>query len=127
MLALGFISFLFPKEGAFPYPDSKNISSINEQPAKFTELKNKAMDESQEAISDIRAAIDELEPKLERAEAKAMEMADTTDDKWDDAKESLKAGWDEVSAKSEKARTVFPAATDLLAAQRHGKWRYCFL
>jgi len=50
------------------------------------------MDESQEAISDIRAAIDELEPKLEQTEAKAMEIADTANDKWDDVKESLEAG-----------------------------------
>ncbi|WP_292434121.1 hypothetical protein [Methylobacter sp.] len=51
---------------------SKIQSSIDEQQAKLTKLKNRAKDESQEAISDIQAAIDELEPKLEQA--KAIEM-----------------------------------------------------
>ena len=60
---------------------SKTQSSIDEQQAKLTELKNRAKDESQEAVNDIRAAIDELEPKLEQAKAKAKEIADTADDR----------------------------------------------
>jgi chromosome segregation ATPase len=89
---------------------SKIQSSIDEQQAKLTELKNRAIDESEDAISDIRAAIDDLEPKLEQAKAKALEIADTADDKWDDVKDSLEAGWDEASAKLEKGWDRFTSS-----------------
>ena len=65
-------------------------------------LKKKQLDESQEALEDVKAAIADLEPKLEQAKAKALEIAEAADDKWDDVKDSLESGWDEASAKLEE-------------------------
>jgi uncharacterized coiled-coil DUF342 family protein len=76
----------------------------------LAELKNKARDESQEAAGDIRAAIDELEPKLEQAKAKAQEIAETADEKWDEVKDSLEEGWDEVPSKIEKGWDSFTSS-----------------
>jgi len=81
---------------------SKVQASIDEQQAKLEALKEKAKNESQEAIEDIRAAIDDLEPKLAQAKAKAMEIADTADDAWDDMKDTLEEGWNEASSKLEE-------------------------
>ncbi|WP_431065862.1 hypothetical protein [Methylotuvimicrobium sp.] len=63
---------------------NKIQSTIDEQQAKLTKLKNKAKEESQETLDDIREAIDDLEPKLEQAKAKALEIAETADDNYPD-------------------------------------------
>jgi predicted phage tail protein len=81
---------------------AKTKATIYEQQAKLESLKEKALDESQEAIEDVRSAIADLEPKLEQAKAKAKEIAESADDKWDDIKESLESGWDEASSKLEE-------------------------
>ena len=81
---------------------AKTKATIYEQQAKLESLKEKASDESQEAIDDVKAAIANLEPKLEQAKAKAKEIAEATDDTWDDVKESLESGWDEASSKLEE-------------------------
>jgi len=93
---------------------SKIQSSIDEQEAKLTELKNKTASGSHEAINDIRAAIVDLEPKLEQAKAKALEIAETADDKWDEVKDALEAGWDEASAKLEKGWNSFTSSVKSL-------------
>ncbi len=89
---------------------AKIHSTIDEQQIRLTQLKNKARDESKEAIGDIRAAIADLEPKLEQAKAKAKEVADTADDRWDELKDSLEAGWDEASSKIEKGWDRFSSS-----------------
>ncbi len=71
-------------------------ATIDSQQDKLEKLKETAMDESHEAIDDIRAAIRSLEPKLDQAIDQAKEIADAADDKWDDLKDSLEAGWDEA-------------------------------
>jgi len=81
---------------------SKIHVSIDAQQTKLESLKEKAKHESQEAMVDIHAAINDLEPKLAQAKAKAMEIADIADDKWDDMKESLESGWNEASSKLEE-------------------------
>ena len=81
---------------------SKIQTTIDEQQAKLESLKDKAIDGSHEAADDVRAAIADLEPKLEQAKAKAKEIAEAADDKWDDLKDSLESGWDEASAKLEE-------------------------
>jgi signal transduction histidine kinase len=53
---------------------SKIQSSIDEQQAKLTELKNRAKDESHEAVNDIRAAIDELEPNSSKLKPKQWKL-----------------------------------------------------
>ena len=54
---------------------SKTQASIDKQEAKLKSLKEKRVDESQEAIDHVRAAIDDLEEKLAHAKAKAKERA----------------------------------------------------
>lgn len=81
---------------------AKVQDTIDVQQAKLEQLKDAALDETQETIEDIREAINNLEPKLEQAKAKAMEIADAADDKWDDIKDSVEAGWDEVGDEIEK-------------------------
>lgn len=76
--------------------------TIHQEQAKLEQLKAAAMDESQIAIDDIRDAINSLEPKLEHAKAKAMEIIDTADDRWDDLKVSVEQGWDEASTQLEQ-------------------------
>jgi DNA-binding ferritin-like protein len=66
-------------------------------------VKEKRIDESQEAIDDVRAAIDDLEQKLAKAKAKAKEIAEAGDDTWDEMKESLESGWNEASSKLEES------------------------
>ena len=81
---------------------AKVQKTIDAQQANLEQLKEKARDESNEAIDDIRGAISSLEPKLEQAKAKAMEIADATDDQWDDLKDSMEAGWDKTGNQLEK-------------------------
>jgi hypothetical protein len=81
---------------------AKMQATIDEQQVKLESLKDKALDESNEAIEDVRAAIADLEPKPEQAKAKALEIADAADDVWDDIKESVEEGWDEATAKLEE-------------------------
>jgi len=81
---------------------AKMQATIDEQQVKLESLKDKAIDESHEALDDVRAAIANLEPKLEQAKVKAKELADSADDVWDDVKESLESGWDEATSKLEE-------------------------
>jgi septal ring factor EnvC (AmiA/AmiB activator) len=81
---------------------AKMQATIDEQQANLESLKDKAIDESQEALEDVRAAIADLEPKLDQAKAKFKEISESADDTWDDIKESLESGWDEASAKLEE-------------------------
>ncbi len=81
---------------------AKMQATIDEQQVKLESLKDKAIDETHEALDDVRAAIADLEPKLEQAKAKAKELADSADDVWDDVKESLESGWDEATSKLEE-------------------------
>jgi len=77
---------------------AKIQSTVDEQQAKLEELKNRAVDESEEAVEDIRAAIAKLEPQLEQAKQKALELADIADDKWDEFKDSFEESWDGLVA-----------------------------
>lgn len=86
---------------------AKIRTSIDEQQVKLEALKQKALDESHEALDDVRAAIAELEPKLEHAKTKAEEIAGVADDRWDDVKESLETGWKESAAKLEDGWNSF--------------------
>ena len=81
---------------------AKIQKTIDAQQANLEQLKEKARDESIEAIDDIRGAISSLEPKLEQAKAKAMEIADAADDQWDNLKDSMEAGWDKTGNQLEK-------------------------
>ncbi|WP_445366333.1 hypothetical protein ACH5Y9_12755 [Methylomonas sp. BW4-1] len=81
---------------------AKINTSIDEQQVKLEALKQTALDESHEALEEARAAIAELEPKLEQAKAKAAEIAAVADETWDDVKESFESGWKESAAKLEE-------------------------
>ena len=81
---------------------AKVQKTIDIQQAKLEKKKKKEGDESIEAIDDIRGAISSLEPKLEQAKAKAMEIADAADDQWDNLKDSMEAGWDKTGNQLEK-------------------------
>lgn len=70
--------------------------TIDEQQAKLEQLRAKALDETQDAIDDIREAIEDLEPKIEKAKAKAMEMAESADESWDEMMASAEQGWNEM-------------------------------
>ncbi len=67
--------------------------SIGVQQERLEKLKETALDESHEAIDDIKDAISNLEPKLDQMKAKAWDIADAADDKWDDVKDSIEEGW----------------------------------
>ncbi len=54
---------------------AKTQASIEKQEAKLKSLKEKRVDESQDAIDDVRAAIANLEEKLAHAKAKAKDIA----------------------------------------------------
>lgn len=77
----------------------KVTDEVTVQEKKLEVLKAQAVQESDEAASDVKSAIDDLEPKLDQAKAKLAEIVDTSDEQWEELKGSLSEGWDEAKNK----------------------------
>lgn len=77
----------------------KVTDEVTVQEKKLEVLKAQAVQESDDVASDVKSAIDDLEPKLDQAKAKLVEIVDASDEQWEELKDSLSDGWDEAKSK----------------------------
>ena len=77
----------------------KVTDEVTVQEKKLEVLKAQAVQESDNAASDVKSAIDDLEPKLDQAKSKLAEIVDASDEQWEELKDSLSDGWDEAKSK----------------------------
>jgi uncharacterized protein YjbJ (UPF0337 family) len=81
----------------------KYEAQIHEWSAKIDVLKAQADKATAEAKLDAKPTLDALNAKLEAAKAKAREIGEATDDKWDEVKTGAEHLWSELKASVEGA------------------------
>jgi hypothetical protein len=81
----------------------KYEAQLHEWSAKIEVLKAQADKLTVEAKLDAKPHLDALHEKLDAAKARLLEIAEATDDRWDDVKKGAEDAWNDVKAAVEGA------------------------
>jgi hypothetical protein len=90
---------------------AKYEAQLHEWSAKIDGLKARADVLAAEAKIDARPHVDAMHTKLAAARAKLHDLAETTDDKWEDVKTGADLAWNDVKA-------AFEGAHDALTSKK---------
>lgn len=85
----------------------KATAKLDQWDAEIDKMKAKVAEAEADTKIEYQKQLDELRAQRDDAEAKLDEIADASDDAWEDAKAGFDKAWDDISAAFEKAMSRF--------------------